>query len=94
MLIIAGHLTLDPTDRDAHVESSAHAVRLARQAPGCLDIAVSADPVDPTRINLFERWAHPDDLEAFRNPDAGTDADPVDLRRIRRFAIARYTVAD
>jgi heme-degrading monooxygenase HmoA len=55
-----------PADRDAHVIASAAAVRLARQAPGCLDFAVSADPVDPTRVNVLERWARPDDLDAFR----------------------------
>ena len=66
MLIVSGHLVLDPADRDAHVIASAGAVRLARQAPGCLDFAVSADPVDPTRVNVFERWARPEDLEAFR----------------------------
>ena len=48
MLIVSGHLVLDPADRDAHVIASVGAVRLARQAPGCLDFAVSADPVDPT----------------------------------------------
>jgi hypothetical protein len=31
MLIVAGHLVLDPADRDAHVIASAGAVRLARQ---------------------------------------------------------------
>src|SRR6058998_1710171 len=66
MLIVCGHLVLDPSDRDAHVVASVGAVRLARQAPGCLDFAVSADPVDPTRVNVFERWADPEDRDAFR----------------------------
>jgi quinol monooxygenase YgiN len=92
MLIVAGHLTLDPAERDAHIEASVHAVRLARQAPGCLDFAVSSDPVDPTRINVFERWARAADLEAFRNSGTDAGAEPVDLGRIRRFAIERYTV--
>jgi quinol monooxygenase YgiN len=63
MIIVSGHLVLDPADRDAHVVASAGAVCLARQAPGCLDFAVSADPVDPTRVNVFERWARPEDLD-------------------------------
>jgi quinol monooxygenase YgiN len=28
----------------------------ARDAPGCLGLAITADSVDPTRINNFERW--------------------------------------
>ena len=93
MLIVAGHLELDPADRDAHVRASAQAVCLARQAPGCLDFAVSADPVDLARVNVYERWASPEDLEAFRNSGGDEDGEPVDLGRIRRFCIDRYTVS-
>jgi quinol monooxygenase YgiN len=91
MLIVSGHLVLDPADRDAHVLASVGAVRLARQAPGCLDFAVSADPVDPTRVNVFERWVSPEDLDAFR---AGGDPadETVDFSRIRRFEIEQYSV--
>lgn len=28
-------------------------VRRARKAPGCLDPAITADPIDPSRINNF-----------------------------------------
>jgi quinol monooxygenase YgiN len=93
MLIVSGHLVLDPVDRNAHVIASAGAVRLARQAPGCLDFAVLvlADPLDPTRVNVFERWARPEDLDAFR-ASGDSDDDPVDFSRIRRFEIEQYFV--
>jgi quinol monooxygenase YgiN len=94
MLIVAGHLILDPEDRDSHVVTSASAVRLARQAPGCLDFAVSADPVDPNRVNVFERWAGPEDLAAFRATSGDPDVEPVDFSRIRRFEIEQYSVDD
>lgn len=64
MLIVAGHLILDPSDRDAHVRASAAAVRLARRAPGCRDFAVSADAVDSGRVNVLERW---ESSELFRS---------------------------
>ena len=91
MLIVSGHLVLDPTDRDAHVIASVGAVRLARQARGCLDFAVSADPVDPSRVNVFERWAGPEDLDAFR-ASGDPDDERVDFSRIRRFEIEQYIV--
>lgn len=91
MLIVSGHLVLDPADRDAHVIASAGAVRLARHAPGCLDFAVSADPVDPTRVNVFERWAGPEDLDAFR-ASGDPDDETVDFSRIRHFEIEQYIV--
>jgi quinol monooxygenase YgiN len=73
MLIVSGYLVLDLADRDAHVMASVGAVRLARQAPGCLDFAASADPVDRTRVNVIERWAGPADLDAFRASGAPDD---------------------
>jgi quinol monooxygenase YgiN len=91
MLIVSGHLVLDPADRDAHVSASIGAVRLARQAAGCLDFAVSADPVDPTRVNVFERWAEPEDLDAFRASGDPNDQ-AVDFSRIHRFEIEQYSV--
>ena len=93
MLIVSGHLVLDPADRDAHVIASAGAVHLARQSPGCLDFAVSADPVDPTRVNVFERWARPADLDAFR-ASADPDDERVDFSRIRRFEVKQYSAGE
>jgi quinol monooxygenase YgiN len=75
MLIIAGHVDVAPEDRDALVETFADLVRRARTAPGCLDVAITADPVEPGRINDYERWRSSDDLDAWRSvahaPDVG-----------------------
>lgn len=91
MLIVAGHLVLDPADRDAHVGASAEAVRLARGAERCLDFAVSADPVDPSRVNVFERWRGAEELAAFRRADPA-DGASVDFSRIVSFAVEEHTV--
>lgn len=76
MLIIAGHLTVEPADRDAYVTDCAGAVELARSAPGCLDFALAADTLDPSRVNVYERWEDAAALAAFRGsgPDDGTAA--------------------
>lgn len=34
----------------------------SRGEPGCLDYTVSADPENPGRVVVFERWAGPDQL--------------------------------
>lgn len=91
MLIVVGHLVLDPADRDAHVAASAGAVRLARAADGCLDFAVSADPVDPGRVNVFERWSSAEELRAFRE-GGGDDDTQVDFDRIVAFEVEEYSV--
>ena len=48
-------------------------VEQARSAPGCLDFAISADLLDPARINIFERWESQDAVEAFRGGGPGDD---------------------
>ena len=56
MLIIAGHIEVDPDDRDEAVAVMRDLVTRARDASGCLDLAIPADSVDSTRINNLEHW--------------------------------------
>ena len=64
MLIVAGHFTLDPADRDAFLEGRADAMRETRTEGGNLEYVMSADPIDPTRVVLFERWADQESFDA------------------------------
>ena len=41
-------------------------VERARKHDGCLDLSISADPVDPERINLFECWRDEQSWNAWR----------------------------
>lgn len=41
-------------------------VRQARTSPGCLDFAITADPVELDRIHVYERWESDTHLERFR----------------------------
>ena len=56
MIIIAGYATIDADTRNAAVPAFADMVARARKQDGCLDVAISADSVDPERINVFELW--------------------------------------
>ncbi len=90
MLIIAGYTEVDVSARDDYVAAHQDLVMRCRRAPGCLDVAISADPVDARRVNIFERWASRDDLEAWRavanGPDTGTEILTED--------VMLYSVAD
>jgi quinol monooxygenase YgiN len=66
MLIIAGWLSVPPEDRDTYVANHEDLIRRSRRALGCLDLAISADPVDPGRVNMFERWESEEQLNAWR----------------------------
>ena len=83
MLIIAGHIQVDPGRRDALVAQFTDLVRRARTAPGCLDVAITADSIDPGRINNLERWESQQHLDAWRAvahaPDVSAEFRDVDV---------------
>lgn len=66
-IIIAGSLYVRPEDRDAWVAAHQSIIRHARSQPGCVDLYLSADPVEEGRINLFEQWESEEHLEAWRS---------------------------
>lgn len=86
MIIVAGRLQVDRVDRDRYVADCVAVVQQARTAPGCLDFAITADPIEPDRINIYERWQSDADLEQFRGsgPDAGQTAQIRDAH-VRRY---------
>ena len=74
MIIIAGHLRVAADDRDAYLEAVADVAVLARSFAGCHDFVQAADPIDPERITIYERWDDDESLMAFRTsggPDDG-----------------------
>ena len=89
MLIIAGSLILDPAHRTAFLAANAAVVGKARQATGCLDFVQAADPLDPSRINIFERWDTEAHLLAFRGEgQPASDSPPVQSADVKRYIIA------
>ncbi|MFA1548976.1 putative quinol monooxygenase [Actinomadura chokoriensis] len=89
MIIISGRLYLEPGDRDAYLAGCREVVELARGAAGCLDFALSADLVEPDRINVYERWESGEDVERFR----GAGPEPGQAARIRHAEVMRYLVS-
>lgn len=90
MLIIAGTLHVDAEARDRYLELTFDVARQARSSPGCLDFVQAADPLDPGRINVFERWETDEDLQRFR--DSGPESG-VALPDLLRADVARYLVS-
>jgi len=66
MLIIAGKAYVAPEERDRYVELHQDLVRRSRAAPGCRDVAITADPLEPGRVNVFELWESEEHLAAWR----------------------------
>ena len=89
MVIVTGHLIVDTEQRQSYLDGCAAVVRQAREAPGCLDFAISADLLEPGRINILERWASQEDVAAFR---AG-GMDEEQGAQILQASVAEYDVA-
>jgi quinol monooxygenase YgiN len=64
MVIVGGSFEVEPDQREQFLASRLEMIRRSRSEPGCLEYAFSADPIDPTRIILFERWASQESLDA------------------------------
>jgi quinol monooxygenase YgiN len=66
MVIVAGHVVVDPRERESYLADCAAVVEQARRTRGCLDFVIAADLLDAGRVNIFERWESQADVEAFR----------------------------
>lgn len=90
MIIVAGYLNVDPEQRGAYLAATFHVAVEARAAPGCLDFVQAADPIDPARVNVYERWETDGDVEAFRSNGSDTGVPVPDVRsaEVNRFRIS------
>jgi quinol monooxygenase YgiN len=89
VIIIAGKLYVDAAARDAYLAGCTKVVEQARAAPGCLDFALSADPNEPDRINVYERWETDEDLQRFR----GAGPEPEQTAQIRDAEVSKYRIS-
>jgi quinol monooxygenase YgiN len=73
MIVVAGHLQVEPDERSSYLQGCRDVVRQARASDGCLDFALSPDLLDPGRINVLERWQTLAAVEAFRGSGPSGD---------------------
>jgi quinol monooxygenase YgiN len=92
VIIIAGHLRVAASERDRYLSAVAEVAVQARRAPGCHDFVQAADPIDPERINIYERWENDESLLAFRS--SGDDAtEPTPTPDLMGADVAKYRIS-
>jgi quinol monooxygenase YgiN len=91
MIIIAGHITVDPADRDRYLDLVADVAPAARKATGCLDFVQAPDPIEPGRINIYERWESDEALHRFRT--SGGPPPQADTPEIRAAEVQKYRIS-
>ena len=90
MVIVAGHVTVEPQQRESYLAGCVSVVERARMAPGCLDFAITGDLIDSGRVNIFERWESQAALESARS-----SAPPFEQAAAMLSAsVADYDIAD
>lgn len=89
MIIIAGHFRVDATQRDDQVAAHRDLVARARAFDGCLHIAITADSIDPERINNVEVWRDTDALDEWRG-----QANPPEIGEPLEVEMRRYDATD
>lgn len=90
MVIVAGQIFVEPARRERYLADCVSVVEQARRAPGCLDFSLSADLVDPGRVNVFERWESQDAVATFRGSGPSEEQGATMLAA----SVAEYDVAD
>ncbi len=80
MIIVAGTFEVEPSERQAFLDSRAEVMRASRAEAGCRAYVFSADPLEPGRVQLYELWDDQASLDAHltalraRGPLPGTVA--------------------
>jgi quinol monooxygenase YgiN len=76
VVIVGGAFQVEPGERDAFVAERAEVMRRSRAEQGCIEYVMAADPLEPGRVVLFERWASQADLDAhLARMSSGSDSD-------------------
>lgn len=89
MIIVAGALYVHADERDEYLRATSAVNEMARAARGCLDFVQAADPLDPERINVFERWDSDEALMRFR----GNAAPELDAPSLTSADVHKYRIS-
>jgi quinol monooxygenase YgiN len=84
MIIIAGHELVHAERRDAFVAAFRDLITRARDFDGCMHVAITADSVDPERVNVVEVWRDAEALKKWRKRAKGPKVDKpkhIDVKR-------------
>jgi quinol monooxygenase YgiN len=56
MILVTGVFRVAPSDRDAFLDAAKAGMATSRAEDGCEEYVMAADPMEPDRVVLSERW--------------------------------------
>lgn len=94
MIVIAGHILLDPARREPAIAAAREMMEETRKEAGCISYTFSADLHDPGRFRIFEEWQDDAALGAhFESPHMARFQQAMGGFGIREMAVQRYEVS-
>lgn len=77
-VIVQGVFEVEPAERARFLETRLDVIRASRHEEGCLEYVLAADPLEPGRVIISERWESMDHLQ--RHLDAASHDESARLR--------------
>lgn len=94
MLVVAGHVVLDPARREEAIAAARAMMAETRKEPGCRVYVFAADLEDPARFRIFEEWESDEALEAhFATPHMARFREALGGLGVRELQVQRYEIA-
>lgn len=94
MLVIAGHVRIEPANREAAVTAARDMMEATRREPGCISYTMSADLADQGAFHIFEEWESQAALDAhFKTPHMAAFQKQVGGLGVLEMKVQRYEVS-
>lgn len=94
MLVVAGHIRIDPARREAAIAAAAEVQGETRREPGCISYTFSADLGEDGLFHLFEEWESQDALDAhFKTPHMAVFQGKIAGLGVKEMKVKRYEIA-
>jgi quinol monooxygenase YgiN len=94
MIVIAGHVALDPAQHENAVAAAREMMRETRREAGCISYTFSADLEARGRFRIFEEWESDDSLRAhFASPHMARFQKAASGLGVREMKVQRYEVS-
>ena len=94
MIVIAGHVVLDPKQREKAEAAAREMMSETRKEDGCLSYTFSADLEEAGRFRIFEEWESDESLRAhFASPHMARFQQAVGGLGVREMKVQRYEVS-
>ena len=94
MIVIAGHVVLDPKQREKAEAAAREMMSETRKEQGCISYTFSADLEEPGRFQIFEEWEGDEALRAhFASPHMARFQQAVGGLGVREMKVQRYEVS-